>query len=103
MAYSKDDVRNAVEEYASGASMRCRASLFHGTERTGTDDTVHRRAIQRNALTKYQASNAFERSPRPSNSSTILLKKESTPSEPIKEQQIPNSVFRGEETESLAG
>ena len=62
------------------------ASLFHGTERNGpkrltisrngTDDTVYCRAIQHNALTKYQVSNAFERSPRPSNSSTILLKKE---------------------------
>ena len=40
----------------------------------GTDDTVYRRAIH--VLTKYQVNNTFERSPRLSNSSTILLKKE---------------------------
>ena len=47
--------------------------LFHGMERTV--QCTHR-AIQRNALTKYQVSNAFGQFPRPSNSSTILLMKE---------------------------
>ena len=42
----------------------------------GTDGTVYRRATQCNAFTKYQVSNAFGRSPRLSNSSTFLLKKE---------------------------
>ena len=44
--------------------------------RNGTDGTVYLQAIQLNALTKYQVSNAFGRSPSPSNSSTILQMKE---------------------------
>jgi len=63
-----------------------RASPFHGTERTGTDRnaSLHvfhgtertvqcsRRAIQRNAFTKYEVNNVFGRYPWPSNASTIL-------------------------------